>query len=97
MAFLLGALWYSPVLFARPWMAAHGFTEEQIKKFRTGGAAPAYATSFVCWLSMATVLALVAPHFGEGVLATLHMALLLLALVFCDHKSSHRIVFLENH
>ena len=40
------------------------------------GAAPRYVVSFVCWFVMATVLALVAPHFGEGVGATLHMALL---------------------
>jgi len=25
-----GAFWYSPVLFARPWMAAVGFTEEKM-------------------------------------------------------------------
>ena len=41
------------------------------------GAGPAYAVSFVCWLVMATVLALVAPHFGDGVGAMIHMALLL--------------------
>ena len=41
------------------------------------GMGPAYAISFLCWLIMATVLALVAPHFGEGAGATLHMGLLL--------------------
>lgn len=30
-AFMLGGLWYSPVLFARPWMAASGVTEEKAK------------------------------------------------------------------
>ena len=30
-AFLLGGLWYSPVLFAKPWMQASGVTEEKAK------------------------------------------------------------------
>ena len=41
-----------------------------------GGAASAYAVSFVCWFLMTTVLALVAPHFGESVGIFLHMGLL---------------------
>jgi hypothetical protein len=28
---LIGALWYSPVLFAKAWVSAHGYTEEQVK------------------------------------------------------------------
>ncbi len=31
-AFLLGGLWYSPLLFAKPWMAAAGITEEQTRQ-----------------------------------------------------------------
>jgi len=30
--FLLGGLWYSPVLFAKRWVALVGLTEEQMKK-----------------------------------------------------------------
>lgn len=30
--FGIGGLWYSPVLFAKPWMKENGFTEEQIGK-----------------------------------------------------------------
>ena len=29
-AWLIGALWYSPVMFAKPWVKAHGYTPEQI-------------------------------------------------------------------
>ena len=76
LAFALGALWYSPMLFARPWMAGHGYTAERLKEMQAG-MGPAYGISFLCWLVMATVLALVAPHFGEGPGATLHMGLLL--------------------
>jgi len=30
-AWLIGALWYSPVMFSKAWVAAHGYTEEQVK------------------------------------------------------------------
>ncbi len=30
--FLIGAIWYSPLLFAKPWMAVNGLTEEALKK-----------------------------------------------------------------
>lgn len=30
-AFLLGGLWYSPLLFANPWMKAAGISQEQIE------------------------------------------------------------------
>ena len=31
--FLLGGLWYSPLLFGKVWMKANGFTEEQVEGF----------------------------------------------------------------
>ncbi len=37
--FILGAFWYSPLLFARQWMQAQGYTPEkleQMKKRRSG-------------------------------------------------------------
>ena len=76
LAFALGALWYSAVLFAKPWMAELGYTEERFKEMQAGMGAT-YAISFLCWLVMATVLASIAPHFGDGVGATLHMGLML--------------------
>ncbi len=66
LTFGLGALWYSPLLFAKAWMAGHGYTEADIRKMQAG-MGPTYAISFVCWLVMATMLALIAPHFGDGV------------------------------
>lgn len=74
LTFVLGMLWYSPLLFARPWMAAQGYTEEALQRMQSG-MGPTYAASFVCWFVMATVLALIAPHFGEGVGATLAVGL----------------------
>ncbi|MBZ0264979.1 DUF1761 domain-containing protein [bacterium] len=34
--FLVGALWYSPLLFAKPWMAVNNFSEEDLKKGNMG-------------------------------------------------------------
>lgn len=33
MNLLIGAIWYSPALFFKPWMRANGFTEEDLKRF----------------------------------------------------------------
>ena len=75
LSFALGMLWYSPLLFAKPWMAAHGYTAEDIRRMQSGGMGPTYAASFVCWFVMATILAVVARHFGEGVGPTLRVGL----------------------
>jgi hypothetical protein len=56
-AFALGALWYSPVLFGRAWVRAHGFTEEKIAQMRSS-AGRAYAVSFACQLVMAVALSI---------------------------------------
>ena len=51
---VLGALWYSPALFARPWMTAVGRTPEELTGARLG-----YAISAVGALISATVLSYV--------------------------------------
>ncbi|HSC48599.1 MAG TPA: DUF1761 domain-containing protein [Gammaproteobacteria bacterium] len=56
LSFGLGALWYSPFLFAKQWMAAHGYTPEQVKAMQAGSS-KAYALSFACYLVMAAALA----------------------------------------
>jgi hypothetical protein len=56
LAFVLGALWYSPALFATAWVRAHGYTEEQIARMRSG-TARSYSISFVCFLVMAAAMA----------------------------------------
>jgi len=52
--FLVGALWYSPILFGKLWMKAHGYSEEKVKEMQKT-ATQAYITSFVCYLVMAVV------------------------------------------
>ncbi len=69
LTFVFGGLWYS-VLVGKAWMAAHGYSEAKTKEMQRS-MGPAYAISFVCWFAMAFVLALIAPHFGEGIWTTL--------------------------
>jgi hypothetical protein len=53
--FALGAVWYSPVLFAKPWLKAHGYTPEKLEQMKQG-MGRSYALSFVCYLVMAVVV-----------------------------------------
>lgn len=59
--FLIGGLWYSPLLFAKQWAKAHGYSDERLKEMQKG-AAKAYGLSFIAFLVMATVLAMLVAH-----------------------------------
>ena len=52
--FLLGGLWYSPLLFGRAWMSANKFTQEDLNK---GNMGKIFGLSFVFALVMAANLA----------------------------------------
>ncbi len=66
-AFGLGALWFSPVLFGKSWMEAIGKTEEEIKAEMENQSMPLiYGLTFVAWLVTAFVLA----HFVDYAAAT---------------------------
>jgi len=52
-SFLIGGVWYSPILFAKPWMADSGLSEDDTKQ----GAPRIFATSFVLALIIAFNLA----------------------------------------
>lgn len=54
-AFVLGGLWYSPVLFQKPWLAATGLTEEQAQ---SGNPAMIFGLAFVLALLAAFVFAM---------------------------------------
>ncbi len=56
--FILGAFWYSPLLFARQWMQAQGYTPEKLEQMKKRGAARAYVISALCYFVMAYVMAL---------------------------------------
>lgn len=51
---ILGAFWYSPILFAKPWMKLIGKKEEDLKK---GNMPLLYGSSFASYLIMSYVLA----------------------------------------
>jgi hypothetical protein len=62
-AFMLGALWYSPALFARQWVAAQGHTPEKLAAMRQQ-MTKTYAISFVCFLVTAWVMAVLISRVG---------------------------------
>lgn len=43
-SFVIGGVWYSPLLFAKPWMQENGFTEEYLKG---GNQAKIFGVAFV--------------------------------------------------
>lgn len=53
-AFVLGGVWYSPILFAKAWMEGAGLNEEQLKQ---GNASRIFGGAFVLTLVMAVNLA----------------------------------------
>jgi hypothetical protein len=53
-SFLVGGLWYSPLLFGRAWMQANGFSEKDLEG---GNPAVIFGGSFVLALAIAVVLA----------------------------------------
>ena len=58
--FMLGGLWYSPVLFAKPWVRLMGKTDEELRA-KAGGAG-SYVLVFLCGLVTALVMAMVLTH-----------------------------------
>ena len=62
--FALGGLWYSPVLFAKRWVALQNRTMEQMKEMNAGGAGMKFIEVFICGLLTAWVLAIVISHYG---------------------------------
>src|SRR4029078_1560210 len=53
--FVIGGLWYSPVLFGKVWMRVNGFSEEQVAGFNK---ARAFGGSFILALIMSANLAM---------------------------------------
>src|SRR3989441_10933551 len=69
LTFVLGAVWYSPVLFAKQWMAAQGYTPEKLEAMKQRGVTRAYAVSVLCYLVTAYVMALLASYTNATTLA----------------------------
>jgi hypothetical protein len=60
--FAIGALWYG-LLFGRQWMAAHGYTAEQLEGMKQG-MARTYFLSFLCYAVLAAVMDLLIVRMG---------------------------------
>ena len=56
---ILGALWYSPVLFGNIWMKLSGFNMKDMKKAKQKGMAKSYILNFVAVVVMAYVVSFV--------------------------------------
>ncbi len=69
LTFVLGAFWYSPVLFARQWMQAQGYTPEKLEEMKKKGLTRAYVGSALGYLVMAYVVALFATYTNSTTLA----------------------------
>ena len=68
--FGIGALWYSPLLFAKQWLEFNGYGPEKVAAMRKD-APRAYGISFVCYLVMAAAFAVLVrmshiDHLGGG-------------------------------
>ena len=64
--FMLGGLWYSPVLFAKRWIALQNKTEEQMRAEAAGANMPLmYASAFLTGLIIAWAMAMVFAHIAD--------------------------------
>ena len=63
--FLLGGLWYSPLLFAKRWDALLGKSEEELKA-NAGNMPLSYVFVFLCGLVTAWIMALVVGNFSPA-------------------------------
>ncbi|HVT05149.1 MAG TPA: DUF1761 domain-containing protein [Thermoanaerobaculia bacterium] len=67
--FLLGGLWYSPVVFARRWMTLMARSEEELKA--GAGSMPVnFTLAFLCGLLIAWVMAIILGYVGSPSAAT---------------------------
>jgi len=72
--FVLGGLWYSPALFAKPWARLMGKTEEELKA-GAGGALP-FVLAFLCGIAIALAMSIVLNHFQPlSVLKAINVAI----------------------
>lgn len=63
--FMLGGLWYSPVLFAKKWMALQGKTLAEMQASGAGASPGMYVQVFICGLLVSAVMSMVIAHMPE--------------------------------
>jgi hypothetical protein len=62
-AFVLGAVWYSPLLFGKAWLKAHAYTDEKIAAMRAT-APRAYAVTFLCYVVIGAAMSVLLHRVG---------------------------------
>lgn len=75
--FFLGALWFSPVLFVKPWFAEMKYTPEKLAEFQKEPGGKLMLPKCFLWtiLSTFTLAALLAANHTSGVVKGLEMGL----------------------
>lgn len=64
--FVVGGLWYSPLLFAKRWIALQGRTEEQMRAQAAASNMPMmYLAALICAFIQAWVMAMVVGHMSQ--------------------------------
>jgi hypothetical protein len=66
LAMVIGALWYSPLLFAKAWSRESGMTDEKIKAVMKKGMGKTYFGSFLAALLLSFVLDLALGFVARG-------------------------------
>jgi hypothetical protein len=97
-SFLIGGLWYSPILFARAWMREAGIPEEKLREKVGAVFAGAFALSLVVALNLALFLgkdAGLAWGAGAGALAGAGWAAASLATVFLFERRSAMLIVID--
>ncbi len=59
----IGAVWYSPLLFHKLWVKAHGYSQEKVEQMRKT-AGRVFMVSLFCYVVMAFVLAVLISYAG---------------------------------
>jgi hypothetical protein len=87
--FILGGLWYSPILFAKRWIALQNKTEEQMRAQAAASNMPLlYVSAFICAFIQAWVLALVIGHMAQVAEMGIAHAAIFSALIWLGFAAS---------
>ena len=97
-SFVIGGVWFSPLMFARSWQREAGLTDEQVR----GGAGKAFGSGFVLSLVVATNLGFflgrhagIAWGAGAGALAGIGWAAASLATIFLFERRSTTLIVID--
>lgn len=97
-SFLIGGLWYSPILFAKAWMREAGLDEARLREKVATVFAGAFVLALVIALNLALFLgehATIAWGAGAGALAGIGWAATSLATVFLFERRSLMLIVID--